>query len=287
MPVPTDLNIIDPDPNQPRMQCKEAAISEIAISAKKHGIINAITVRQHPDDTDRWMIVHGETRWRAAKKAGLKTIPASLATPEEVNDHISRIMLQAADNLSSPLSPIDWGHMYSTLKKTGLNAKQIEEKMIEHGLHRHGQSAIKNLIRIAEDSPRWMISLIESDIITTTHAKIMLNLSDEILLEVREWLKTHHRPSVTALETRVLHLYMQRHPILRDHEVDISSCSGCTTKKNILKNALCLNPTCYLSKRFECANKPDLQQKIEPPIDNEIETQQPPSATEYMPPAES
>lgn len=78
-----DLSLIDVNPNQPRREFDEEALQELADSIAEIGIIQPITLRQQPDG--RYQIIAGERRWRAAGRAGLKTIPAYIRTVDDEN----------------------------------------------------------------------------------------------------------------------------------------------------------------------------------------------------------
>ena len=71
-PVEISLNLIDPNVNQPRKTFDETAMNELANSIRIHGVISPIIL---VPNGERYMIIAGERRFRAAKKAGLLTIP--------------------------------------------------------------------------------------------------------------------------------------------------------------------------------------------------------------------
>lgn len=73
-----ELNLISPNPNQPRSHFDEEALAELASSIKELGVISPITLRKNEDDT--YMIIAGERRYRAAKLIGLRAIPAYIKT---------------------------------------------------------------------------------------------------------------------------------------------------------------------------------------------------------------
>lgn len=77
---------IDPNVNQPRKNFDEVALSELANSIRIHGVISPIILVTQPNG--RYMIIAGERRWRASKKAGLLTIPAIVRnyTPQQVKE---------------------------------------------------------------------------------------------------------------------------------------------------------------------------------------------------------
>lgn len=76
-----ELDKIAANPNQPRRSFDEEALSELADSIREHGVISPITLRKNDDGT--YMIIAGERRFRAAKLAGLKTIPAYIRTAKD------------------------------------------------------------------------------------------------------------------------------------------------------------------------------------------------------------
>ena len=75
------ISDIEPNPNQPRREFDQTALSELANSIKEIGIIQPITLRQMPDA--KYQIIAGERRWRASQIAGLATIPAYIRTAKD------------------------------------------------------------------------------------------------------------------------------------------------------------------------------------------------------------
>lgn len=76
-----ELTKITANPNQPRRSFDEEALKELADSIREHGVISPITLRKNEDGT--YMIIAGERRFRAAKLAGLTTIPAYIRTAKD------------------------------------------------------------------------------------------------------------------------------------------------------------------------------------------------------------
>lgn len=76
-----ELSLIIPNPNQPRRNFDEEALTELADSIKEHGVISPVTLRKNSDNT--YLIIAGERRFRAAKQAGLTTIPAYIRTAKD------------------------------------------------------------------------------------------------------------------------------------------------------------------------------------------------------------
>ena len=75
------LEKISPNPDQPRRTFDEEALEELALSIKEHGVISPITLRK--ESNNRYMIIAGERRFRAAKIAGLAAIPAYIRTAKD------------------------------------------------------------------------------------------------------------------------------------------------------------------------------------------------------------
>jgi len=76
-----ELNLIVANPNQPRRSFDEEALQELSESIRSHGVISPITLRKNSDGT--YLIIAGERRYRAAKMAGLATIPAYVRTAKD------------------------------------------------------------------------------------------------------------------------------------------------------------------------------------------------------------
>jgi ParB family transcriptional regulator, chromosome partitioning protein len=79
------IDLLDPNPFQPRMNFDEESLRDLAESIRAHGLLQPILVRPNPDTPDRYQIVAGERRWRAAGASGLHEIPVvcrELSDPE-------------------------------------------------------------------------------------------------------------------------------------------------------------------------------------------------------------
>jgi ParB family chromosome partitioning protein len=70
------LDLIDPNPFQPRREFPEDSLAELADSIRASGVIQPILVRRNASVQGRFQLVVGERRWRAARLAGLETVPA-------------------------------------------------------------------------------------------------------------------------------------------------------------------------------------------------------------------
>lgn len=89
------LDAIQPDPNQPRTTFNDEGLQELSDSIKQDGVIQPIEVVQV--EPNRYLLVHGERRWRAAQQAGLETIPAIVRRRDY--EGLTRFVRQLVENL--------------------------------------------------------------------------------------------------------------------------------------------------------------------------------------------
>ena len=165
-PSELSLSLIDPNVNQPRKVFDDATLSELTNSIRVHGVISPIIV---VPSGDRYMIISGERRYRAAKKAGLLTIPAIVRnyTKKEI-DEISLIEnLQRED-----LNPIETA---VAIKQLMTDYKYTQEEVAD----RIGKSrpAIANTLRLLSLT-QPVIDLVASGRLSPGHARCLVVVED-------------------------------------------------------------------------------------------------------------
>jgi ParB family chromosome partitioning protein len=122
------LDRIEPDPNQPRSEFEADSLERLATSLKQRGQLQPIRVRWD-EAKDRYVVVIGERRWRAAQRAGLESITCIVvpgtATAEEILED------QLVENcLREDLKPIEQGRAYQSLmQRLGLSQRALAEKL--------------------------------------------------------------------------------------------------------------------------------------------------------------
>ena len=149
------------DPDQPRKQFNEDKIKELAISIKKHGLIQPIILRKYSEEEYR--IVAGERRWRASQIAGLNIMPSIILPSDLDKNEVSLIEnIQRED-----LTIIEEANAYINL---------IEKNQYSHeqlaSIVGKSRSHITNILRILS-LDKFFLDLLEKDIITLGHAKIL------------------------------------------------------------------------------------------------------------------
>ncbi len=164
------ISLIEPNVNQPRKNFDEVALNELANSIRIHGVISPIIV---VPQGNKYMIIAGERRWRASKKAGLTTIPAIVRdyTPQQVKEISLIENLQRED-----LNPIE----------TAVAIKQLMDEYRytqEQVADRIGKSrpAIANTLRLLTLS-KPVMDMVASGRLSAGHARclvVVLNPNDQ------------------------------------------------------------------------------------------------------------
>ncbi len=135
------LNIdeIEPNPLQPRFVFTEEEINTLAKSIKNRGVLQPIIVRKV---NDKYQLIAGERRWRAAKKAGLERIPARVI---EIDDN-GALEIALVENLDrKDLNPLELAKGYQLLKnRFGLTQDEIAKKI------GRSRSAVANTLRLLQ-----------------------------------------------------------------------------------------------------------------------------------------
>lgn len=180
---------IEPNPNQPRSDFDEEALEELSLSIKEHGVITPIIVKRA--ENGFYQIVAGERRWRASKKAGLKTIPAIVKDFSEIETQQVALIenLQRRD-----LNPVEEALGYKRLmEEFSLTQEQISQKMGK------SRSSVANSLRILA-LPPLAIDLLKSGKISFGHAKVLLSCDSKKKQEELSLLVSKQDLSVRSLE---------------------------------------------------------------------------------------
>jgi ParB family chromosome partitioning protein len=160
--VELDLSQVRPNPRQPRRVFDDDAIARLAESVRADGIVQPIVVR---DAGDGYEIVAGERRWRAAQRAGLRTIPSMVRAADERE----LLILALAENLArEDLNPIDQARAYAVL------ADELDLSQTEIA-RRVGKSrpAVANTMRLLE-LPDDVLDLVSAGTLSEGHGRALL-----------------------------------------------------------------------------------------------------------------
>ncbi len=132
-----DVDIISPDPNQPRKNFDETALQELADDLKKNGLIQPIVVRDDPDNVGKFIVVAGERRLKAAKLAGFKKIRSILSTYDssqlgyvQIAENAKRDNLKFYEMAEFIVSRADAGEKQADIaEKLGISKTRTSEYM--------------------------------------------------------------------------------------------------------------------------------------------------------------
>ncbi|WP_286678037.1 ParB/RepB/Spo0J family partition protein [Candidatus Aquicultor secundus] len=158
------LSKIVPNPNQPRKYFDEESFSELVSSVKEYGLVQPVVVRA---SGSLFELVVGERRWRAAKEAGLKTIPAIVRNTSDVE----ALEIAIIENVQrQDLNPLEEAAAYYHLiEDFGFTQNQLAERVGKQ------RSTIANTIRLLK-LPESVKTLVIEGKISVGHAKVLLSL---------------------------------------------------------------------------------------------------------------
>jgi ParB family chromosome partitioning protein len=162
--IPIDL--IDPSPLQPRGMFDEAKLDELARSITANGVVQPLIVRPKEE---RFELIAGERRWRAAQRAGLTRVPAVVR--DVPDDKVLELAL--IENIQrEDLNPIEEARAYKNLiDAVGLTQEVVAERV---GRDRSYVTNFLRLLRLPDD----LQELVQSGRLSTGHARTLLGLPD-------------------------------------------------------------------------------------------------------------
>src|SRR5580765_356042 len=166
-PAELDIDLLVPNPKQPRMQMDDAALEELTQSIRSHGIIQPILVRRVGDRTE---IVAGERRWRAAQRAGLLKVPVVYRdVPDERLLEVALIEnIQRED-----LNPVEEAQAYRRLA----DELQMSQEAIATAVGKD-RATVANYMRLLK-LPAEVRNDLASGALSMGHARALVTMPDE------------------------------------------------------------------------------------------------------------
>ncbi len=163
---------IEPNPHQPRIHLDEDGMAELAASIRELGVLQPILVR--PAGEDSYQLIAGERRWRAAKRAGLATIPAIVRAADDERSVAEALVenLQRED-----LSALEEAGAYQQLiEDFGLTHDQVSARVGK------SRSAVSNTLRLLQ-LPTSIQRLLGDGRLSPGHARALLGTPDRAFQE--------------------------------------------------------------------------------------------------------
>lgn len=229
------LNDIEPNREQPRKYFDEEALSELADSIAKHGVIQPLLVR--PLSDGGYQLIAGERRWRASRMAGLSEVPVVI---REMSDQQAAELALIENLQREDLNPIEEAEGFKLLmEKYNFTQEQAAERVGK------SRPAVTNALRLLA-LPDEILDLVKSGKLSAGHARTILPITDKTLLtklvgeimtkelsvrETERLVKTLSKPTEEKSTKKV-----KRDPFYDECELSISETMGRKAKINVSKN---------------------------------------------------
>jgi ParB family transcriptional regulator, chromosome partitioning protein len=166
--VQLPVDAIHPNPRQPRRRIDGEAVGGLAESIRQQGVVQPVVVRPRP--AGGWELIAGERRWRAAREAGLATLPALV---RHADDRESLLLALVENVAREQLSPVEEARAYAVL---------LDEFVLSLGevADRVGRSkpSVANRLRLL-DLPEDVLGLVERGELTEGHARAVLAVPED------------------------------------------------------------------------------------------------------------
>jgi len=157
------VDAVHPNPRQPRRRWDGEATSSLAESIRHQGVVQPVLVRPRP--AGGWELIAGERRWRAARDAGLKTIPAVV---RHADDRDSLLLALVENVAREQLSPVEEARAYAALlDEFLLSLAEVAERV------GRSKPSVVNRLRLL-DLPDDVLGMIERGELTEGHARAVL-----------------------------------------------------------------------------------------------------------------
>ena len=158
---------IEPNPNQPRRQFDEQALQALADSIAASGVESPLLVRELSND--RYELIAGERRWRAAQKAGVERVPVVVRDSDEAD----RLEVALIENMvREDLNPVEEARACAALvEDLGVTKEELGRRV------GRSRPQISNLIRLL-DLPDEVLGMLESGQLSEGHGRAILQVSD-------------------------------------------------------------------------------------------------------------
>ncbi len=190
-PAEIDLLSIDPNPDQPRKQFDEDKLEELAASIREHGVLQPLLVIRNGE---RYTLVAGERRWRAARMAGLKQVPALVR--DFTSQQVAEVSL--VENLQrDDLNPLEEARGIRSLIDTfTLTQEQVAERLSM------SRPAVTNALRLLA-LPQPVLDLMRQGVLSAGHGRALAGVEDASIACNLALRAVDQDLSVRALETLV------------------------------------------------------------------------------------
>jgi ParB family chromosome partitioning protein len=162
------VDAIHPNPRQPRRRFDHEATSGLAESIRSQGVVQPILVR--PREEGGWELIAGERRWRAAREAGVATVPAVV---RQADDRDSLLLALVENVAREQLSPVEEARAYAALvDEFALSLGDVAERV------GRSKPSVSNRLRLLE-LPDDVLGMVERGELSEGHARAVLAVPDQ------------------------------------------------------------------------------------------------------------
>lgn len=190
------IEMLDPNPAQPRQDFDDDALDELAASIREYGLLQPLLVRPKKDMPDIYEIIAGERRWRAAQRAQLHEIPVVI---RELDDS-QALQIGLVENLQrQDLNPMEEALGYQNLMDKFGHTQEKVARLVGKS-----RSYVANMLRLAA-LPPLLQDMIRTKVLSTGHARALLMAAEpEVLAQrvVAEGLSVRALEAIVAKEKR-------------------------------------------------------------------------------------
>lgn len=204
------VNMIEPNPFQPRMSFDQDSLQELAASIKTFGLIQPITVRKK--SAERYQIISGERRFKACQIAGMDMVPAYI---RDANDQ-GMLEMAIVENIQREnLDPIEVAMSYQRLiDECSLTQEQMADRVGKK------RASVTNYLRLLK-LPAKVQHDLKVGLLSVGHAKVLLGLDDVVLQEKLCDFVIKNSLSVRQLEDKIKELQTQQNEVKPKKEVNL------------------------------------------------------------------
>jgi ParB family chromosome partitioning protein len=162
------VDAIHPNPRQPRKRFDSDAQSGLAESVRAQGVVQPVLVRSRA--AGGWELIAGERRWRAAREAGMKTVPAVIRDADDRDT----LLLGLVENVArEDLSPVEAARAFAMLlDEFGLSLGEVAEQVGK------SKPAVSNTVRLLE-LPDDVLAMMQRRQLSEGHARAVLAVPDQ------------------------------------------------------------------------------------------------------------
>ncbi|MGP9813047.1 ParB/RepB/Spo0J family partition protein [Rhodopseudomonas sp. NSM] len=163
------IEFIKANPRNPRRTFSDSELGELTDSIRQHGVIQPIVVRPVKGAQDRYEIIAGERRWRAAQRAGLHEVPI---VPVDVSDALALEIAIVENVQREDLNPLEEAQGYHALANEFKRSQEDIAKIVGKS-----RSHVANMMRLTK-LPDDVLDLIAAGQLSAGHARALIGVPD-------------------------------------------------------------------------------------------------------------